>query len=81
MVAQLLERNSAGIDIRRFSAPSADEWLGPESHMPNLRRELRQRNTPVGGTAGAWMAGALFMAGLAMGSFAALLIIRSRRIL
>jgi hypothetical protein len=81
MVAQLLERNSAGIGIRQPSAPSADEWLGAESHMPNLRRELRQRNTPVGGSAGAWMAGALFMAGLAMGSFAALLIIRSRRIL
>jgi hypothetical protein len=80
-VDQLLERLSVERGIRRSSAMSSDEWLGPESHMPNLRRELRQRNAPARDTAGAWMAGALFMAGVAMGSLAALLIIRSRRIL
>jgi hypothetical protein len=65
--------------IHQLKTSSSDEWLGPESHLPNLTRELRRRDRPVWGTALPLVAGALFVTGLALGSLATLLLNRSRR--
>ena len=46
---------------------SEDEWLGPESHMPNLGRELRRRESRGMGFSSGWMVGAMFAAGMAAG--------------
>jgi hypothetical protein len=44
-----------------------DEWLGPESHMPNLGRELRRREPSRMGVSSGWIIGATFVAGVAVG--------------
>ena len=44
-----------------------DEWLGPESHMPNLSRELRRREPKEMGFSSDWIVGAMFVAGVAAG--------------
>lgn len=49
---------------------SEDEWLGPESHMPNLNRELRRRKSRGTGLASGWIVGAMFAAGVAAGCLA-----------
>lgn len=49
---------------------SEDEWLGPESHMPNLSRELRRREPRKMGLSSGWIVGAMFAAGVAAGCFA-----------
>jgi hypothetical protein len=46
---------------------SEDEWLGPESHMPNLNRELRRREPRGLGVSSGWIVGAMFAAGVAAG--------------
>ncbi len=61
--------------------PPAGEWLGAESHMPNLGNELRRQSKQLRDPAWGWAAGAIFLGGLAIGSLAALLITRSRRTL
>jgi hypothetical protein len=50
--------------------PSEDEWLGPESHMPNLSRELRRREPRKLGLSFGWIAGAMFASGVAVGCLA-----------
>jgi hypothetical protein len=49
---------------------SEDEWLGPESHMPNLNRELRRREPRGTGFSSGWIIGAMFAAGVAAGCLA-----------
>ena len=49
---------------------SEDEWLGPESHMPNLNRELRRRERRGTGLSSIWIIGVMFAAGLAAGCVA-----------
>jgi hypothetical protein len=49
---------------------SEDEWLGPESHMPNLSRELRRREPRDRGFSSGWIVGAMFAAGVASGCLA-----------
>ena len=44
-----------------------DEWLGGESHMPNLSRELRRREARQAGVSSGWLVSAMFVAGLAAG--------------
>jgi hypothetical protein len=56
-----------------------DEWLGPESHVPNLSGELRRQNRRSWQSVLPWLAGGLFMTGFLMGSAAAWLLHRSRR--
>ena len=50
--------------------PSEDEWLGPESHMPNLSRELRRREPRGIGFSSGWIVGVMFAAGVAAGCLA-----------
>jgi hypothetical protein len=49
---------------------SEDEWLGPESHMPNLSGELRRREPRKLGFSSGWIVGAMFAAGVAAGCLA-----------
>jgi len=79
-VDQVSGRKAAWADFRRPNHVPADEWLGAESHVPNLGRELRQRNKPIRDMSVVWVAGALFMAGLAIGGLASVLLTRSGRI-
>jgi len=79
-VAQLVTRRPLAGNVRREPSVSADDWLGGESHVPNLRRELRQRNAPAWDMTVAWFAGALFVAGVAVGGLASLLLTRARKI-
>ena len=58
---------------------SEDEWLGPESHMPNLSRELRRREPRGMGFSSGWIVGAMFAAGVAAGCLAMGLINRRSR--
>lgn len=44
-----------------------DEWLGPESHMPNLNRELRRREPRRMGLSSGLIVGAMFAVGVAAG--------------
>jgi len=46
---------------------SEDEWLGPESHMPNLSRELRRREPRQMGFSSGWVVGAMFAVGVTAG--------------
>ena len=59
--------------------PSEDEWLGPESHMPNLSRELRRREPRRMGFSSGWIVGAMFAAGVAAGCLAIRLFDRRSR--
>ncbi len=58
---------------------SSDEWLGPESHVPNLRQELRRRNKSAGAMRGWWAAGIVFVTGVAVGGLATYLVSHSKR--
>ena len=49
---------------------SEDEWLGPESHMPNLSRELRRREPRRISFASVWIVGVMFATGVAAGCLA-----------
>ena len=60
------------------SAPS-EEWLGAESHMPNLKQELRKQNHQWLGHLRARRGRRLFTTGLTLGSLAALWLTRLRR--
>ena len=60
---------------------SEDEWLGPESHMPNLSRELRRREPRRMGFSSGWIVGAMFAAGVAAGCLTMSLFNRRSRIL
>ena len=58
---------------------SEDEWLGAESHMPNLSRELRRREPSGMDFSSGWVIGAMFAAGLATGCLAIRLFDRQRQ--
>jgi hypothetical protein len=58
---------------------SEDEWLGPESHMPNLSRELRRREPRRTGFPSSWAIGVMFAAGVAAGCLAMRLFDRRSR--
>lgn len=49
---------------------SENEWLGPESHMPNLSRELRRREPRRLGFSSGWVVSAMFAAGVTAGCLA-----------
>ena len=64
------ERKTTILFKRVPSRSSEDEWLGPESHMPNLSRELRRREPRELGFSSGWIVGAMFAAGVSAGCFA-----------
>jgi hypothetical protein len=55
---------------------SEDEWLGAESHMPNLNRDLRRREPRQIGFSSGWIVGVMFAAGVAAGCLAMRLVDR-----
>jgi hypothetical protein len=75
----LLEKDSGMKTLPWTPSASAEEWLGAESHMPNLKQELRKQNHQGWDTSELLVAGALFTTGLTLGSLAALWLTRSRR--
>ena len=79
-MAQLMEKDSGMQSFPWTSSAPADEWLGPESHVPNMKQELRQRNHQGWDAGDIVLATALFTTGLTLGSLAALWMTRSRRV-
>ena len=78
-VANLVEKDPGMKSFAWTTSASADEWLGAESHLPNLKHELRKQNDQGWDTSELMVAGALFTTGLTLGSLAALWLTRSRR--
>jgi hypothetical protein len=79
VVVDQMEKDSG---MKRFpwtSSVASEEWLGAESHLPNLKQELRKQSHRGWNTAEIVVAGALFTAGLTLGSLAALWLTRSRQ--
>ena len=74
-VAHLLEKDSS-MEQHLHLMPLAHEWLGAESHVPNLGRELRRRNQRSWDIAGIAIGGALFAVGVALGSLTAVWLTR-----
>lgn len=75
-----MSEGSAAISVMKGSNGSPeDEWLGAESHMPNLNRVLRRRQSRRTGVPSLWLIGALFAAGLAAGGLAMRLFDRRSR--
>lgn len=63
-----MSKGSTAIRFKKsLPRSSEDEWLGPESHMPNLNRELRRRGPRKIGFSSGWIVGAIFAAGVAAG--------------
>jgi hypothetical protein len=60
--------------------PSEDEWLGGESHMPNLNRQLRRREPRRMGFTYGWIVGVVFATGVAAGCLAMRVFDRRSRI-
>ena len=58
---------------------SEDEWLGPESHMPNLSRELRRRESRYTNFSSGLIIGMMFAVGMAAGCLAMRLLDRRSR--
>jgi len=72
-----MSEKMTAIPFKKGSTPSSeDEWLGAESHMPNLSRELRRREPRKLGFSFGWVVGAVFVAGVAAGSLAVRLLDR-----
>jgi hypothetical protein len=69
--------------VIRFKKDSAlsseDVWLGAESHMPNLSRELRRRERNGVDFSSGWVIGAMFAVGVAAGCLAMRLFDRQSR--
>ena len=78
-VAKFLEKDSGMKGFPWTSSAPAEEWLGAESHLPNLKQELRKQNHQGWETSELVVAGALFTTGLTLGSLTALWLTRSRR--
>lgn len=64
------ERRTTILFKRGSTRSSEDEWLGPESHMPNLSRDLRRRQSRGTGFSSGWIVGAMVAAGVVVGCLA-----------
>ena len=73
------ERKTTILFKRGSPRSSEDEWLGAESHMPNLNRDLRRREPRGIGLSSDWIVGAMFVAGVAAGCLAMRLFDRRSR--
>lgn len=66
-----MSEGRTAIIFKKGSARSSeDEWLGPESHVPNLSRELRRREPRRASVPSAWVVSAIFVVGVAAGCLA-----------
>jgi hypothetical protein len=65
--------------VERSRQTDSGEWLGAESHVPNLSSQLRRRDRRGLEPALPWLAAGVFAAGFVMGSLAALLLSRSHK--
>ena len=74
-----LEKESGMKSFPWNSSAPAEEWLGAESHLPNLKQELRKQNHQAWDISELVVAGALFTTGVTLGSLAALWLTRARR--
>lgn len=74
-----LEKESGMKSFPWTSSASPEDWLGAESHLPNLKQELRKQNHQAWDISELLVAGALFTTGVTLGSLAALWLTRSRR--
>lgn len=50
-----------------------EEWLGGESHVPGMNRELRRRHRSTDDSSLVWVIFSIFMAGFALGTVISLL--------
>lgn len=73
------ERMTAILFKKNSPRSVEDEWLGPESHMPNLRGELRKRELRGTSFSSGWIVAAMFAAGVAAGCLAMGLLHRRSR--
>jgi len=73
------ERRTTILFKKGTTRSSEDEWLGPESHMPNLSRELRRREPREMGFSSGWIVGVMFAVGVAAGCLAMCLFDRRSR--
>lgn len=63
-----MREGGTAIPFKRCSTHSSDdEWLGAESHVPNLSWELRRREPRRTGLTSGWVASVIFAAGVATG--------------
>ncbi len=62
----------------RTRKSASQEWLGAESHLPNLNAELRRRAQRPWKPALPILAGVVFVTGVAVGTFLTRLLARSR---
>jgi len=75
-----MNKERAAILFKKGSTHSSeDEWLGPESHMPNLNGELRRREPRRIGLPSGWIVGVMFATGVAAGCLAMRLFDRRSR--
>jgi hypothetical protein len=71
---------SEPIPLSKPRQPSSPEpWLGAETHVPNLSRELRRRQPFPWQPAAPMIAVALLVSGVLIGSAATWLLFQSRR--
>jgi hypothetical protein len=69
----MTERHAAGRFAKRTGNVPSEEWLGGESHMPSLNRELRRRDRSISRSSFGWAVFSIFITGFALGSVITLL--------
>lgn len=70
----MAEQHTAGRFTRQSANVPSEEWLGGESHVPGLSRELRQRHRSTHRSSFRLVAFSIFIAGLALGTVISLLL-------
>jgi len=65
--------HDAGQFTRRGANVPPEEWLGGESHVPGMNRELRRRHRSTNESSLGWVVFSIFVAGFALGSVISLL--------
>jgi len=70
----MAEQHTAGRFTSRSANAPSDEWLGGESHVPDLSRELWQRHRSTNLASFRWAVSSIFIAGFALGTLITLLL-------
>jgi hypothetical protein len=69
---KMIKRATNGM-VPPWSETVTPEWLGAESHVPSLKRELQGQGRSNGRLSLRWTVFSVFLAGLAIGSVVTLL--------